>query len=388
MERPPQALFPLASNVAFVREGFLVFVRDRQLIAQPFDADGLVVTGEPLLLVDRVQQQGSNDHKGDFSVSRSGVLVYRTMQSPATRLVWRDRAQPLTALIATPAEYYDPALSPDETRVAVARFDPQLSKRFGYGVGGVRSDVLLVDRTTGMTSQFTTDPAADWGPVWSPDGRSIVYSSNRGGSLALYLKGTAGSSNDEASLPSVGMNPVAQSWSPDGRFIIYSAFDATTHTDLWLLPMTGDRTPQPLVQTAFSEDQAEISPDGRWIAYASNETGRDEVYVQSFPVPATKYRISSSGAADPRWRADGKEMFFIGNDRRLMAVTVRPGIAFEHGFPVPLFDTGVPPHWYEARNLYDVSRDGAFLFMKPIEDDRSSPFTVAINWTKTLTRPQ
>ena len=146
-------LFPLASNVAYTRDGLLIFARDRQLLAQPFDDDRLVLSGDPITLVDKVQQPGSFDHKADFAVSENGVLVYRTRQSPANRLVWHDRVHPRSALIDAPAEYYEPALSPDERRLAVALFDPNPSKRFGYGTANVRADIWMVDRDTGARSR-------------------------------------------------------------------------------------------------------------------------------------------------------------------------------------------------------------------------------------------
>jgi len=370
-----------SSNAAYGANGYLFFARERQLLAQPFDAIHLTGTGEAVTVIDRVHQPLGMDHKMDFSVSASGPLVYRTMQSPATRLVWRDRAQRLSALVGTPAEYYEPVLSPDEARVAVGLFDPRPSKRFGYGVVGVRSDIWVVDRATGAASQFTSDPAADWGPVWSPDGRRMVFSSNRRGTLELYQKETASAdAPEELLLPAKGTNPVAQSWSRDGSFLLYSAFDPKTHMDLWLLRMLEARTSVPLLHSEFNEEQGQISPDGRWFSYTSNESGRAEVWVQSFPPANVKWQISSSGGGDARWRPDGKELFYIGDDRRLMAVPVKTSATFEHGPAVPLFDTGVPPHWYEARNLYDVSRDGRLLFMTPVEDDRSSPFTIVLNW--------
>jgi Tol biopolymer transport system component len=376
-----EQLFPFASNVAYTRDGLLIFARDRQLLAQPFDDDRLVLSGDPITLVDKVQQPGSFDHKADFAVSDNGVLVYRTRQSPANRLVWHDRVHPRSALVDAPAEYYEPALSPDERQLAVALFDPNPSNRFGYGTAKVRADIWMVDRDTGARSQLTTDPAADWGPVWSPDGRSLVFSSQRRGKLELFLRDLTADHGGEVPLPSEGMNPVAQSWSRDGHLIVFAAFDPEMHTDLWLLPISGDRVPIPLLRTKANEYQGQISPDGRWIAYTSDTSGQEQVYVQSFPSPGPqKWQVSTSGGGDPRWRSDGQELFYIAADRRLMAVPVKPATAFAHEMPVPLFDTGVPPSWYEARNLYDVSRDGSFLFMTPIEDDRTLPFTIVLDW--------
>ena len=173
--------------------------------------------------------------------------------------------------------------------------------------------------------------------------------------------------------------PVAQSWSPDGRFLVYTAFDPKRRTDLWLLPMAGDRTPVPLVASNFSESQAQISPDGRWLAYASDESGRFEVYVQRFPEAGDKRRVSTDGGGDPRWSRDGRELFYIAADRHLMSVAVTTNGRLAPGGPQRLFDTGMPPDWYYARNVYDVGRDGQFLFMAPVQEDRSAPFTILVN---------
>jgi eukaryotic-like serine/threonine-protein kinase len=373
-----------SSNATYGAGGHLFFTRERKLMAQPFDPAKLALTGEAVAIFERVQAQMGFDHKMDFSVSANGVLAQRSMQSPATRLIWRDRGERDAAFVSTPAEYYDPTLSPDGTRVAVAQFDPQPSRRFGFGVVGMRSDMLLVDSQTAEATQFTTDPHGEWGPVWSPDGRRLVFSSNRRGRLELYERSAERNGGEEQLLlaAETATNPVAQSWSRDGKFLVYSAVDPTTHSDLWLLPMAGAPNPEPLLRSEHNERQGQVSPDGRWLAYTSDESGRDEVYVQRLPPGPSTWRISKDGGGDPRWRFDGKELYYVGNDRRFMAVAINPGARFDHGSPVPLFDTGVPPHWYAARNLYDVSRDGRFLFMTPVEDDRSSPFTIVINWKR------
>ena len=235
-------------------------------------------------------------------------------------------------------------------------------------------------------SRFTFHPAADFDPVWSPNGDRIVFSSNRRGTLDLYQKHVSGAAIEELLLESP-LAKHAQTWSPDGRFLVYATFEPATKGDLWLLPMVGDRTPVPLLRTEFNDEQVSISPDGRWFAYTSNESGREEVYVQLFPPAGAKWQISTGGGGDGRWQADGKELFYIAADRRLMAVAVKGDTTFEAGVARPLFDTGMTPHWGEARNHYDVSRDGKrFLFMTPVDDDRSSPFTVVVNWKHAMSR--
>lgn len=381
-------VLPLArSNAVCARDGYLVFGLERRLVAQAFDTERLVLTGEPVTLVEEVLQPSGLTHKTDFSISDSGVLAYRSLGGFDTRVVWRDRSGQPSPILTTPAEYFEPTLSPDGRRLAVGVFDHRPSRRFGLNVAAVVSDIWIVDLATGESSQFTSHPGTDFDPVWSPDGQRIVFSSNRRHvhQPDLYQKNADGTGAEELLLD----DPVrkhAEDWSPDGRFVVYGSFDEKTNSDLWLLPMLGDRTPRALLRTEFNEEQARISPDGRWFAYTSQKSGRSEVYVRSFPGAEHETQISTTGGGDARWRADGKEVFYIAEDRQLMAVAVKAGTAFEHGPAVALFDTGMPPHWGAGRNHYDVSRDGRFIFMAPIADDRSSPFIVVLNWAAKLAK--
>ena len=378
-------IMPLASNATYTRDGYMLFARDRRLIAQRFDTTRLELTGDPVPIADQVRQVVGQDHMTDFAVS-TNVLMYRSLRTAATELVWRDRADRRSAFVNTPAEYSEPTLSPDQTRIAIDVFDPRPSPLFGFNLARVTSDIWILDASSGRAARFTFDPGADFDPVWSPSGDRIVFSSNRRGPLDLYQKRVSGDASEELLLESA-LSKHAQSWSPDGRVLVYATFEPATKTDLWMLPMTGDRTPVPLLRTAFNEEQASISPDGRWFAYTADDSGRDEVYVQPFPPSGAKWQISTGGGGDARWRADGRELFYIADDRRLMAVAIKAGAAFEPGATTPVFDSGMPPHWGEARNHYDVSRDGKrFLFMTPVDDDRSAPFTVVVNWPHIMSR--
>ena len=383
---PRQQVLSASSNVAYA-DGRLIFQRDRKLLAQPFDLRTLAATGDAVALADDVFQHYGLEHRSEFSLSRNGTLTFRKRLSPATRLVWRDRAGRSTSFLSTPAEYYSPAISPNEARVVYTVFDPAPSARFGYGSGRVRGNLALFDRTTVVASELVPDPSSEWGAVWSPDGRSIVFSSQRTENrLGLFLKDMTRPQGAETPLPSAGRNAVAHSWSADGRFVLFSSFDEKTRMNLWLLPMFGDRTPIPLLTGASDDDQPRVSPDGRWFAYTSNESGSYEVWVATFPTPTQKWRVSSGGAGDPRWSRDSKELFYVSDERQLMAVSVHAGNSFSHDAPVALFDTVVASYWYEARNLYDVTRDGRFLFMSPVEDERTAPLTMILNWAARLKR--
>jgi eukaryotic-like serine/threonine-protein kinase len=375
-------LFPLVSSAEYA-DGHLFFARNRQLVAMPFDADRVAVAGEPVVVGNDVLQQWATDHKADFSVSENGVIIFRSLRGPDTQLVWRDRNEGQSVFTATPAQYAEPTLSPDERHVAVDVFDPHPSKRYGYGTASVTSDIWLMNRQTGAASRMTFDPGAEFDPIWSPDGRRVAYSSNRNGTLDLYQRRIDSTEGEELLLASAEAKH-AQAWSPDGRWIVFATYNTTTRGDLWLLPLAvgRDRAPVPLVQTEANEEQAQISPDGRWLAYTADGTGRDEVYVRPFPQPAGQWQVSARGGGDPRWRGDSKELFYLAADRRLIGVAVKGGATFEHGDPTPLFDTGMQPHWGEARNHYEVSRDGQrFLVMTPVADDRLSPFTILLNWS-------
>jgi Tol biopolymer transport system component len=375
-----QPVASVASNAVY-SSGHLLFVRDRHLIAQRFDLGQLRLAGEAFVLAENVREPPDEYHRMEFAVSDTGLLAYRTVDL-STRLVWRDRTGRLTDFLTTPALYADPTFSPDERRVAVDIFDPRPSKSAGFGLGGWTSDTWLLDAGTGIGSRLTFDPAADFNPVWSPDGSRVVYSSNRRGRLDLYERSADGNGGETPLLESEAAKH-AFTWSPDGRYVLYGHIDPTTQWDVWMTKVGSEEPPVALLRGPFAENQPQISPDGRWIAYTSNESGRTEVYVQSFPALEGKWQISTAGGGDPRWRPDGRELFYIGDDGRLMAVPIRGSQTFEPEPAEALFETGLAPHYGDARNHYDVSRDGRrFLLMAPVNDARSGPFTVVVNWRR------
>jgi Tol biopolymer transport system component len=225
-------------------------------------------------------------------------------------------------------------------------------------------------------SRFTFDPADDRYPIWSPDGTRVVFASNRNGPYDLYQKPANGSGNEEVLLQSADFKR-PNSWSPDGRFILYWA--GQNNGDLMVLPLTGDRKPFPFLSTPFNEQQGVFSPDGKWLAYQSDESDRFEIYVRPFPGPGGQSQVSIGGGHSPRWRADGKELYYVAPDLKLMAAkVVVQGSAFTVGTPESLFQTHI--NQATNRQQYDVARDGRFLILTDLPDTSTEPIHLLLNW--------
>ncbi|HUS13330.1 MAG TPA: protein kinase [Pyrinomonadaceae bacterium] len=350
--------------------GYLIFEHERKLMAQPFDASRFQIIGEPFPIADQVSGAGLGQSHSDVSVSASGVLSYRSDGGSTAQLAWFDRAGKSLGTVGPPGEYSFFALSPDEKRVALTRIDPQTGT----------SDIWVVDLSQGAPVRLTFDPANDDGPVWSPDGSRIVFDSNRAGHYDFYQKLASGGGNDEALLQSSDWK-FAPDWSSDGRYIVYVVNDPKNRGDLWILPLFGERKPMPFLQTKFFERGAKFSPDVRWIAYHSDESGKYEVYVQSFPPSGGKWQISPGGGTNPQWRRDGKEIYYWAGNR-LMAVEVKAGASFESGVSRALFEARVPGSFGLD---YAVTHDGQrFLITNPVAGAAATPITVVINWMADL----
>jgi len=238
-----------------------------------------------------------------------------------------------------------------------------------------------MDLARGGFTRLTSDAAFDCTPLWSPDGTQIAFGSSREGSYDIWIKPASGTGTEELLLGTPNVEwPIA--WSKDGRFLIYSQ-SASKALDLWALPMTGgDRKPVVVSNTSFGERQGQFSPDGRWVAYQTNESGSDfEIVVQAFPEPRGKWQVSTGGGVQPRWRADGQELYFIAPDRKLMAVPVAVrGSAFEAGKSVALFATQISDGGGSCKPQYIVSRDGRFLINQVVEESTATPITIILNW--------
>ncbi|HEX9425806.1 MAG TPA: protein kinase, partial [Pyrinomonadaceae bacterium] len=356
------------TRVEYAPPGYLLYAREGSLLAQPFDEKNLRVTGEPLTVVTRMPYFDKTGW-AEFSASKNSVLAYASNLS-ISRLVWFDRNGREVGQVGVPSKYYALRLSPDGQQVALAVSD----ERTGT------SDIWIHDLAHETRTRFAFGPTDDAEAVWSPDGRRLAFFSCCEGPSTLYIKELNDTGKGQSPLPAGFRGP--SDWSADGKFILYDENEPTTNRDIWVLPIDSQQKPYPLFQTQFNESFAQFSPDGRWVAYLSNETGNDELYVARFDNPRERRRISTAGAAQPRWRRDGKELFYLAADKRLMAVPVKAGDTFETGEAVSLFKADSI-----VENSYDVSLEGQrFLVNVAERRTESMPFTVVLNWTSDLKR--
>jgi dipeptidyl aminopeptidase/acylaminoacyl peptidase len=363
------------ANVA----GWLVFGRDGALLARPFDTRRLDFTGEPFQISDKVGSDFFPPSYFTFSVSDNGVLVFDPgLKRRRHQYRWVDRrGQPIN-LPSVDGGIYNPTLSPDEKRFIADRQDPQF----------LTYDLYLYDVSGGIDQRFTFDPASEFSPVWAPNGNSIVWLSNRGGGMFNLYQKAASLAGEEALLLKSDRPIYPTDWSQDGRFIIYSQLDPKTKGDVWVLPATGGGEAKPLsaFRTVANEYAGTLSPDGRWLAYASDAPGQYEVYVQRFPAGGGKQQVSTGGGGGPRWRQDGRELFYYAADGKLMAAQVRTGESFEVGAAISLFEfrAGTVRGTFSIAP-YAVTRDGQrFLINAVVDTEPNAPLTVVVNWTAEL----
>ena len=349
--------------------GHLLFLREGVLMAQPFDPGGRKVIGDAIPVAERVGS-GPGAVGGYFSTSSTGVLAYRGgsgFSGGILQLTWFDRRGKALSSALDPGNYNLPVLSPDGTRAAY-RADQ-----------GGNQDLWILDIARGVSTRFTFDPAADSAPVWSPDGSRIAFASDRDGTGNLYLKVANGAGSEELLFKSKELKTPTD-WSHDGRFLMFSSIGGKSGNDLWIMPMMGDRKPTPYLQTPFNEVNGQFSPDGHFVAYESDASGAQEIYVQPFPNPAGgKWMISKNGGILPRWRRDGKELFFL--DRTGTSIMVVQ-VAF-----IPEFQAGIPQALFSVPNTgpnaFSVSSDGQKIIKftgSAATSNMQLPATVVLNW--------
>jgi Tol biopolymer transport system component len=365
-----KTLFKTTTRVQYAEPGYLLFVRERTLVAQKFDAKTLTLQGEP---VPMGEDLGTDDlGLASFSASRTGILVFRGGELAGTRLLWVDRSGKETPVVDTAADYRDTSLSPDQTRLV-----------YDVGDGGQRGDLWIRDLARGVSSRFTFDAAGELNPQWSRDGTRIVYTSRAKADGDLYIKDASGTREAEPLLVDADEKYVSD-WSPDGRYLLFTSRGSsnTTGWDISAVPVDGDRKPFPVVKTQFNELWATFSPDGKYIAYQSNESGRAEIYVHEFPEARNKWQVSTEGGTEPHWRGDGRELFYR-SGTRVIAVPVQTGATFTVGSPVPLFQTRFSTA--TVRSRYRPAPDGQrFIVLGPLARETEQPPAVVLNWTAAL----
>ena len=382
----------LGSRVFYVaprrrgESGHVIFNRGETLMAQTVDDVTLAPAGDPVRIVDNVGESLSGTGPGSFSVSASALAYLSGDVGHTTQLTWFDRQGRALGVVPPDGVYNDLSLSPDETKLAVTRRD------------GPNEDIWIVDLLRNVPTRFTFDAAQDWHAVWSPDGSRLAFSSTRflgGRTNSVFWKATT-NIGAEALVAGENVNQRLDDWSPDGKFLLINRTEG--RDDLWILPAEpgagGERKAEPYLQSPFTETRGQFfpvkDPDGPyWIAYTSNESGQNEIYVESYPRGASKARISTSGGMQPRWRRDGKELFYISLDRQLMVVEVTRGKELAFGTPTALFQTrmSLGGTLFFRMLRYDVTRNGQrFLINSEREsaDAASPPITVVLNWATLL----
>jgi Tol biopolymer transport system component/predicted Ser/Thr protein kinase len=365
--------------------GLLLSMRNDTLFAQPFDADRLELSGEAVPVADQVGSFALAN-AALFSVSENGALAYRIGAGIGgdriNSLAWYDRTGKLTATLGEAGRYTNPAVSPDGIHVAVTAYDVSLST----------SNIWVMDASRGTNTRLTFGRASsDDNAVWSPDGKTIIFASNRSGYYDLYQKPADGSGQEQLLLKS-DMEKRPTNWSRDGHFLLYTEANPKTNGDIWVLPLDGNRKPFLFLQTEFNESQARFSPDGRWVAYVSNEAGMADVYVRPFTPDQNggaagggKWLVSNGGGVNPRWNRSGKELYFIRfAQNSQMAVKVSTDKTFQAGVPGKLFD--IP----QVTTAPDVAADGnSFLYAALAGTTGTAgptPFNVVLNWQAALKR--
>jgi eukaryotic-like serine/threonine-protein kinase len=362
-----------STNAAYAGPGYLVYMRDKTLVAQPFDGRRFVLSGEPHTLSDEVLY-ASLVGRAVFSVSNGDVLVTQTGKGASlSQLTWFDRSGKATGTVGVPGMYSNVRLSPDGRKVVGDQTDQD----------GRLTDIWIREVVPGLPpTRLTFDPSLHWTPIWSPDGKQIMYSANRKLGMQLYVKNADGSGSEkEVTDLGLGLMVNAWDWSRDGKYALFRK-----RNELWYFSWP-ESVAKPLIQANWTVQNAHFSPDGRWMVYASNETGNMEIYVSTFPSGDGKWQVSSAGGQEPRWRQDGKELFYLSAEGKMMAVAVTPGSAFKAGSPVRLFQTTHrrQPISAQDRFSYDVSGDGQrFLINTKLDEANVAPLSIHLNWASDM----
>jgi eukaryotic-like serine/threonine-protein kinase len=365
-------LVSTSANAVYTEPGYLLYLRDNKtLVSQPFDRRNYVLSGEPHTLSDEVLYFPTVG-RAVFTVSNGEVLITQTAKGASlSQLTWFDRSGKPTGTVGVPELFNNVRLSPDGHSVAADQTE----------LGGRNTDIWIFDRARGAATRLTFDPSGHQTPIWSPDGKQILYVSNRNLGIRIHLKNADGSGSEE-DVADIGpaSSGNAWDWSREAKHILFRKAN-----ELWYLSWP-ERVAKPLLQAKWTVRNAQFSPDGRWMAYASNETGSMEIYVSPFPGANGKWQVSSAGGQEPRWRQDGKELFYLSPDGKMTAVPAKMGASFEAASPVALFQTHRrQPVSVQDVFSYDVSADGQrFLIITKMDEANAAPLSVLLNWTSEM----
>ena len=352
--------------------GYLLTVQQGMLVAYDFDQKDARAGDRPLRVAESVPS-GAPPGYAPIAASASGLLAFSSTHLHSRELVWFDRAGRRLGAVGAAGDYSTPDLSPDGKRVAVTMREGSKPD----------TDVWLFDFARAAWSRFTFDPTNDRAPLWSPDGTRVLYASASRGPLDLYEKPAGGAGDGRLAL-GTSSDKFPSDWSPDGRFFVYHTFGGTAAWDLWVAPAGGGK-PVAFLSSRFTEVQGVLSPDGRWMAYASDESGRFETYVTDFPQKRGRWQISTNGGMQPSWRADGKEIFYVAPDQTFLGVAVAGSEDFQAAPPVALFKANFPPSVPAYWRYYVPSADGQrFLVAALLAEAGASPINVVVNWTAGL----
>ncbi len=358
-----------SSNAAYADPGYLLYWRDNALVAQRFDSRSYVLSGEPHTVSDEVQYLPQID-LALFDVAGKGTLVAQTGKGAAkSQLKWFDRSGRPAGTLGPPGSFGNLRLSPDGRRVAVDQTEPD----------GRRIGIWIHELTNDAVTRFTFG-GYDQLPIWSPNGKQVAFSSSRKLYFSLYWKNADGSGSEQE-IANLGVQEqLSWDWSHDGKYLLVGK-----EAELWYLSLL-DRQAKPFLQAKWIVRDAQFSPDGRWVAYSSNETRNWEVYVSPFPIANSKWQVSTAGGEEPRWRRDVKELFYLSGEGKMMAVAVKIGNNFEAGPPVTLFQTHTrQPISYQDVFFYDVTGDGQrFLINTKVDEPNAAPLSIILNWASEM----
>jgi Tol biopolymer transport system component len=370
----PTKLLTADSSVAYVPPGYLLFAQSGVLLAQRFNASERTLSGDPFVVSDKILRVGESGPTGLAVFSATDrLLVYSANESAMNEVGWYDRSGRRLSTHGAPSDYAELSLSPDQSQVVVASL----------------GDLWILNFARGTSTRFTFDAGSENSPLWSPDGKSIVYTATP--FAALTSRAATGGITQQL-LQTPGEQVFPDDWSRDGRHILFERVGQPTQSDLWALPLTAARAdgtlvpsakPFPVITSPFNEAQAQFSPDGKWITYGSDESGRSEVYVQSFPPGQGKWLVSTDGGGQPAWRRDGRELFYISADKRVVAVDVRTTPTFQIGASTTLFRTTMAMRGLaDVRNTYVASADGQRFLLSSVPSlSHSTTLRVMLNWS-------